>query len=210
MNRDDWDERHGDDTGRFAGEPSRFLLPEVEGLPPGRALDLACGQGRHAVWLAERGWRVTGVDFSTVGIEKARLHAAERGVEVEWVNADLLDYAPEEGSFDLVLVFYLHVPLPDRSTILRSAVRALAPGGTFLLVGHDRDNLERGYGGPHDPRVLYTSSEIVIDLPGLEVERATRVDRPVQTEDGDRVALDLLVRARRPLTERDSGAPRRR
>lgn len=115
------------------------------------------------------------------------------------MNADLLEYAPEEGGFDLVLVFYLHVPLGDRRAVLRNATVALAPGGTFLLVGHDRTNLDHGYGGPHDPRVLYTSPEIVADLAGLEIERTARLDRPVQTEDGDRVAFDLLVRARRPL-----------
>ena len=200
MDRADWDTRHADDERRWTGEPSRFLVAEVEGLRPGRALDLACGQGRHAVWLAERGWRVTGVDFSTVGIEKARVHAAERGVDVELVNVDLVEFAPEPEGFDLVLVFYLHVPVEERRPVLRAARRALAPGGTFLLVGHDRTNLEHGYGGPHDPRVLYAASEIVADLPGLEVERTERLERPVQTADGDRVALDLLVRARRPVT----------
>jgi SAM-dependent methyltransferase len=200
MDRADWDIRHADDERRWTGEPSRFLVAEVDGLRPGRALDLACGQGRHAVWLAERGWRVTGVDFSTVGIEKARAHGAARGVDVEWLNLDLVEFAPEPEGFDLVLVFYLHVPLPDRRAVLHAARRALAPGGTFLLVGHDRANLERGYGGPHDPRVLYSASEIIADLPGLEVERTECLERPVQTEDGDRMALDLLVRASLPVT----------
>ena len=197
MDRTDWDERHADGTRRWSGEPSRVLVSEAAALPPGRALDLACGQGRHAVWLAERGWDVTAVDFSTVGLGKARAWAAERGVGVHWVNADVVSFQSELAAFDLVLLFYLHVPLADRRTVLRSARGALAPGGTLLLVGHDRANLEHGHGGPRDPGVLYTASEIVADLPGLEIERTARLERPVETDDGDRVALDLLVRARR-------------
>jgi SAM-dependent methyltransferase len=200
MNRADWDERHGDDTRRWSGEASRILVAEAADLEPGRALDLACGQGRNAAWLAELGWRVTAVDFSQVAIEKARARAVERGVEVEWVHADLLEFEPRPSAYGLVLVFYLHVPLADRRAVLRSAMRALAPGGTFLLVGHDRSNLERGHGGPHDPAVLYTSTDIVADLPGLEIERAAVVERPVQTDEGERIALDVLVRARKPVT----------
>ena len=197
MNRTDWDERHADGTRRWAGGPSPRLVAEVDGLPPGRALDLACGQGRNAVWLAARGWRVTAVDFSAVALAKARARALESGVEVDWVQADLLDFRPHPASWDLAVMCYLHVPQLDRGTVLRMAASALAPGGTFLLVAHHRENLEHGYGGPHDPRVLYTESEIAADLPGLEVERTERLERLVETDEGERVALDLLVRATR-------------
>jgi SAM-dependent methyltransferase len=198
MDKTDWDARHADDDRRWAGEPSPFIVSEAATLRPGRALDLACGQGRHAVWLAERGWHVTGVDFSTVGLEKARSFAATRGVTCEWVAADLLRYQPEPDAYDLVLLTYLHVPAPQRRTILNMAAQAIAPGGALLLIGHDRSNLEHGYGGPHNPAVLYTSPEIVADVPGLVVERAECVERPVQTPDGQRVALDVLLRATRP------------
>lgn len=198
MDREEWDRRYAGRELLWTGEPNRFLVAETAGLEPGRALDLACGEGRNAVWLAARGWRVTGVDFSEVALGKARQLADARGVEARWVAADLHEYRPEPGAFDLVIVFYLQVPEAERRTILRAAADAVAPGGTFLLVAHDRANLERGHGGPQEPAVLYTAEDVVADLGGLEIERADRVERPVETPDGERVALDALVRAVRP------------
>jgi SAM-dependent methyltransferase len=181
--------------------PNRFLVAETEGMKPGRALDLACGEGRHAVWLASLFWRVRAVDFSDVGIAKGRELAAEHSVEVTWTVADLNEYVPEPESADLVIVFYLQLPPDERTPILRKAATAVAPGGTFLLVGHDSRNLERGYGGPQSPQALYTPEDIVADLDGtgLEIERAEPVERTVDTPDGERVAIDALVRANRPV-----------
>jgi len=198
MDREEWNRRYAGRELLWTGEPNRFLVAEVTGLEPGRALDLACGEGRNAVWLAEQGWRATGVDFSEVALEKARLLADARGVEAEWISSDLLGYRPEPGAFDLVIVFYLQVSAEERRTILRAGVEAVAPGGTFLLVAHDRANLEQGHGGPQEPAVLYTPEDVVADLNGLRIERAERVERAVQTPDGDRIALDALVRAVRP------------
>ncbi len=199
MHRTDWDRRYTGSELLWSAEPNRFLVAETAELPPGRVLDLACGEGRNGVWLAERGFELTGVDFSAVGIEKARRLAAARGVEAEWVVADLQEYRPEPSAYDLVLLFYLQVPAGQRRTVVRAAAGALAPGGTLLLVAHDRTNLEEGHGGPREPEVLYTADDVVADLEGcgLELERAERVERPVQTPDGERVALDVLVRARR-------------
>jgi hypothetical protein len=116
------------------------------------------------------------------------------------VAADLTEYEPEAGAFELVVVFYLQVAAAARRSILRSVAGAVAPGGVFLLVAHDASNIDHGYGGPQDPAVLYTAQEVVDDLAesGLDVQRAATVKRPVQTADGERVALDALVRARRP------------
>ena len=199
MDSDVWNRRYADREFVWTSKPNRFLVAEAAALPAGRALDVACGEGRNAVWLAERGWRVTGVDFSRVGLEKARALARARGVRAEWVAADLLDYTPEPRAFDLVLVFYLQVPAAERRSIVRAAAGAVAPGGVFLLVAHDRRNLEHGHGGPQDPAVLYTAGEVVGDLEGagLEIERAETVKRPVDTPEGERAALDALVRARR-------------
>ena len=193
MKRDAWNQRYAGTELVWTAQPNRFLVAETEDLPPGRALDLACGEGRNAVWLARRGWSVTGVDFAGAGLAKAARLAAEAGVEAEWVESDLLDYEPPVGAADLVIVFYLQVPADDRRAILRSAASAVAAGGTFLLVGHDASNLEHGHGGPQDPSVLYTAEDVVADLEGFEVERADVVERPVETA----VALDVLVRARR-------------
>jgi SAM-dependent methyltransferase len=181
----------------FGVEPNRFLVAEVADLPPGRALELACGSGRNAVWLAEQGWRVTGVDFSDVALEQARALAADRGVEVEWVEGDVLEWEPPAGAFDLVAVLYLQLPADERGEALARAAAAVAPGGTLLVVGHDLENLNGGYGGPKDPRVLFTADEVAAELDGLRVEKAERVLRPVETEDGEVNAIDALVRARR-------------
>ena len=197
MKRDDWNRRFAASGYLFGTEPNRFLVSEVAGLASGSALDLACGDGRNAVWLAERGWRVTGVDFSDVALEKAARLAAGRGVEVEWLEAELLAYEPEPRVFDLVVILYLQLPAEELGAVLERAATAVAPGGTLLVVGHHRDNLEHGHGGPREPSVLYTPADLVPHLDGLHVERAQRVERPVETDAGDAIALDALVRARR-------------
>ena len=197
MQRGDWNRKHGEGGLLFGAEPNRFLVAEVGELPPGRALDLACGSGRNAVWLAARGWAVTGVDFSAVALEQANALAAKRGVEVEWLEGDLLEWEPPEDAYDLIVVLYLQVPADERRRILGRAAPAVAPGGTLLVVGHDLENLNRGYGGPKDARVLFTPDEVANELPGLEIEKAERVLRPVETEDGEVQAIDALVRARR-------------
>lgn len=195
MNRDDWNRRYEGSELVWTALPNRFLVAEAGGLPPARALDLACGEGRNAVWLAEQGWRVVGVDFSDVAIEKARRLADARGVQAEWVVADLLEYRPEPGGFDLVILFYVQLAEAERRRVVRAGADAVALGGTFLLVAHDSSNLAAGYGGPQDPAVLYTAEDVVADLEGFRIERAERVERPVETPDGERIALDALVRA---------------
>ena len=202
MEREDWNRKHEESELLFRAEPNRFLVAEVEGLPPDRALDLACGQGRNAVWLAERGWRVTGVDFSEVALARARRLAAARAVSVEWVPADLREYAPPAGAFDLVAVLYLHLTAPERRLVLGHAAAALAPGGTLLVVGHDLANLGTGAPGPSSPKVLFTPDDVVAELPGLRIERAEQVLRPVETEAGEVQAIDALVRATAPASRR--------
>lgn len=197
MTSGDWDRRYESPALIWSGEPNRFLRAEVEDMPPGRALDLACGEGRNAVWLASRGWDVTGVDFSGRALVKARVLAADRGVAVRLVEADLSEYVPEPGGADLVVVLYLHVPPPERALVLARAAAALAPGGVMLAIGHDLINLTEGHGGPHDPDLLWTPEDVAAELPGLVVERAERVRRPVATESGEAEAIDTLVRASR-------------
>jgi SAM-dependent methyltransferase len=199
MDKSIWDRRYAEDEFVWTVRPSRFLAQEAAGLPAGRALDLACGEGRNAVWLAERGWRVTGVDFSEVGLEKARRLAAGRGVEGDWIAADLLEYRSEPRAFDLVVVLYLQVPRHERTPILRAAAEAVAEGGTLLVVAHDSRNIREGYGGPQRPEVLYTADDVVRDIEGsgLLIERAERVERTADTAEGVRIALDALVRASR-------------
>ena len=196
MKREDWNRRYADSELLWTAAPNRFLVAEVAELPAGRALDLACGEGRNAVWLAERGWDVVAVDFADVALAKAGRLAAQRRVTLELVHADVLAYEPQPLGFDLVCVLYLQLPADERREVLARAAAAVAPEGTFLLVGHDSTNLEHGHGGPSDSRVLFTPDEVAAELPGLDVVKAERVLRPV--DGAERPAIDALVRARRP------------
>jgi SAM-dependent methyltransferase len=198
VDADDWNRRYSTGELIWTAEPNRFLVEEVEGLTPGRALDLAAGEGRNAVWLARHGWQVTAIDFSQVGLDKARQLAEHAGVGVDLVCADATE--PIEGRFDLVVVLYLHLPADQRRRAHRNAADAVAPGGTLLIVGHDTTNLTDGVGGPQDPAVLFGAADVVADLDGTEltVRRAEAVRRPVAGVHGDRTAVDALVRAERP------------
>jgi SAM-dependent methyltransferase len=200
VNAEDWNRRYEGTELVWSAQPNRFLAQEAAGLRPGRVLDLACGEGRHAVWLAGLGWQARGLDFSDVAIAKARQLAGASGVDAEFEVADVTTWDADGATFDLVIVFYLQLPVAERRAALRTAAAAVAPGGTFLLVGHDTRNLTDGYGGPKDARVLFTPEDVAADLAGtgLELERAEPVRRPVETPDGERVAIDALVRAHRP------------
>lgn len=196
MDREDWNRRYRGQELLWSAEPNRFLVEEVEDLAPGRALDLGAGEGRNAIWLAERGWAVTAVDFSEVALQKAQRMAAERNVDIELVQADLTEYRPEPAAFDLVLLLYIHLPRPEMTTVVEHAAGAVASGGTFLLIGHDRTNLDHGHGGPQSPEVLYDAEEIAGMLSGLEIEDAGTRRRRVEGEHGTVWAIDCLVRGR--------------
>ena len=198
MERQQWDERYRTEELVWRAAPNRFLVDEVAGLAPGRALDLACGEGRNALWLAERGWQVTAVDFSAVGLAKAHRLASERAVDIRLIEADVLQWQAPSSSFDLVIVMYLQLPADDRRRALRRAAKALAVGGVLLVVGHDSTNLVDGFGGRQDPAVLFSPDDVVGDLDGLRIERAERARRPVATDHGEVDAIDAIVRAVRP------------
>ena len=198
MDQAAWDERYAGPELVWGAGPNCFVAEELAALAPGRAIDLGTGEGRNAIWLAERGFAVTAVDFSRVGLARAAGLAAGRGVSVDWVHADLLDYRPTPGGYDLVLIAYIQLPAERLTALARTAAVALAPGGTLLAVGHDQDNLARGHGGPKDPTVLWTPQVVTAGLTGLTVQQAEQVNRTVTTPDGERTAIDTLVRAVRP------------
>src|SRR4051812_45274356 len=190
MDAAEWDARYSGRELIWTADPNRFLVAEVTGLAPGRALDLACGEGRNTVWLASQGWSAVGVDFSGVGLDKGRALAANRGVAVEFVRADVTTYSPPPAEFDLVVVLYLQLPAVQLRSALQHAASALRSGGTLLVVGHDLTNLTDGYGGPQDASVLFTPDDVVAALPDLRVVKAERVERPVETDASTRVAID--------------------
>ena len=198
MDAKSWDERYRETDLMWSAGPNVFVEREVGSLPPGRALDLAAGEGRNAIWLAGRGWEVEAVEFSPVAIEKGRALAGRDNAAVTWRSADLTA-EPDLASADLVLHVYLHLPQPAAEHVLRHAASLVAPGGTLLVVAHARRNLTEGYGGPPDPALLPDPDEVAatVAAAGLEVEHAGEVIRTVETEDGPRDAIDVLVRARR-------------
>ena len=204
MDAEAWDERYAASDLVWSVGPNQFVEAECADLPPGRALDLAAGEGRNAIWLARRGWEVTAVDFSRVALEKGRTLAGDSGGGIEWVCADATTWS-RRGSYDLVVIAYLQLPAAERRAAVRAGFAGLRPGGTFLLVGHDTTNLTEGTGGPQDVSVLMTAQDVLGDLEGeaLDVVRAERVERVVTGEDehgGEtaRTAYDALVRLRRP------------
>ena len=175
----------------WSGKPNALLVREVEALEPGTALDLGCAEGADAVWLAQRGWRVTGADASATALGRAAAHAAEAGVEVDWQCHDLSRTFPA-GTFDLVCAQYLHTPVEaagERTGILRRAADAVAPGGVLLVIGHERH--ER-----HPEADLPTTGEVRagldLDPAGWQVEVEDVVERAVVDPDG------------RPGTRRDN------
>jgi SAM-dependent methyltransferase len=190
MNRLDWDARYSAEPSLWGAEPNQFVRARLAELEPGVALDLACGNGRNAMWLARRGWRVTGVDISAVALEQARSRSAELGVEVDWQHGDVTQWAPS-AAVDLALIAYLHLPLPELIEVLQAAGRALRPGGRLLYVGHARSNLERGYGGPSDPGVLTEIADLAAAAVELRVRELAHVLRP--TDAGN--AIDILLDA---------------
>lgn len=197
--RERWNRRWaGEERVHASTAPSRFLAAEVTGLRPGVALDLGCGAGRNAVWLARQGWRVTAVDFSDVALRMARALADEHRVAVEWIEADALEWMPPARAYDLVCVLYLQLPAPERRLALARAAEAVRAGGTLLVVGHDLLNLTAGRGGPTQAEVLFTPDDVVAEIGDLRVEKAERVRRPVDEGPTPGEAIDALVRARRP------------
>lgn len=199
MDAADWNDRYRDQELVWSAGPNQFVAELVADLPPGRAIDLAAGEGRNAVWLAERGWDATAVDFSDVAIAKARQIAERRAVTITTEVADLTTYELPPERYDLVLVAYLQLPAEQLDPILARAAAAVAPGGTFLLVSHDASNLDGGYGGPQHISVLTTPEQVVAAVGDtVVIEQAEVVERHVQTADGERTALDTLVLARRP------------
>jgi SAM-dependent methyltransferase len=208
MKSQDWDERYRSHDLVWGKEPNQFVRQQCEHLPVGYALDLACGEGRNSLWLAQLGWRVHGQDFSPVAIERARqLTEAEHPLvreRISWEVADLTTTTLPANRFDLVLISYVHLAAEHWGQLLTGAARAVRPGGRVLVVGHDRRNITEGVGGPQDATLLTTPEEVAnaLRMEGMTIEIAHTVPR--QTPEG--TALDTLVLAMRPDDSVGSGS----
>jgi len=201
-----WNQRYEGSELVWSAAPNIWVQQLTEDLPVGTVLDIAAGEGRNALWLASRGWKATAADFSTVALQRVRSLAQEQlgdaAGRVSTLEADVETWVPDARSYDLVLVVYLQIPQPQRSTIMRAAAEAVAPGGTLLVVGHDSANLTSGHGGPQDPAVLYTPQDIAADIEPTHlviVREETAVRSLTDNEGRPAKALDALVLARRPL-----------
>lgn len=193
MSSDMWDARYAETELVWSREPNLYLPPLVDDLEPGRALDLACGEGRNAIWLAKQGWDVTGVDYSAVAIDKAKSLTPD--LDVEWVVGDATAFT-SDATFDLVMLFYLHLPEAQMAMAFERAIDALSPGGTLFGVGHALRNLTDGHGGPPIPEILWTHVAMQSMLSGVEIVELDERERPVA--DTDAVAIDIVLRAVRP------------
>ncbi len=190
MHAADWDGRYAARQ-QWSAEPNALVAELLAGRPLGAAVDLAAGEGRHALWLAARGWRVTAVDFSATGLDRGRSRpGADR---ITWVTADVLAWDAPPCSLDLVLVAYLHLPEAETTALLRRAVGWLRPGGQLLVLGHDADNPAHGVGGPQDPAILHSVRRLGPVAELLDVDRLEQVAR--ETPAG--TALDTLLWGRR-------------
>jgi SAM-dependent methyltransferase len=193
-----WNERYASKEMVWSITPNRALVDEIGDLPPGRVLDLGAGEGRNSLWLASRGWHVTGVDFSENGLAKARQIAAKEQLDVQWICEDVTRFQPRQEAFDLVIVIFLQVPRDDRRLVIQNSITSLATGGHFVYIGHDVTNIELGIGGPQDPSVLCTPEDVTADLPGFQITRAEVVTREYEPGHGGpelNTALDALVHA---------------
>ncbi|MEO6997004.1 MAG: methyltransferase domain-containing protein [Terracoccus sp.] len=204
MDARDWDERYAAHDLVWSAEPNQFVAELVGALPPGRAIDVAAGEGRNAIWMVEQGWAVTAADYSDVATERARALADERlgdrASSLTTIVADATAALPGGvGAYDLALFSYLQLPAAMLRDALVAGIGAVRPGGHVIIVGHAGRNLEHGYGGPRDRAVLYDPVEVATAVANqpVEVESSQIRVRRVETEQGPREALDTVVVLRR-------------
>ena len=190
-----WDRRYRDAERLWSPNANALLVEFAAELQPGRALDIGAGEGRNAIWLARSGWRVTALDVSKVGLQRAAKRAEEEGAELECVVGDWREYMPT-SPVDLAVISFMHPHPGERETMFESARASLVPGGHLFTVGVDVS--EHGRRGPPDPDRLYTPERLTEALSGFEVLRCEPVAYEGETRDGRRSVLDVVAIARRP------------
>jgi SAM-dependent methyltransferase len=195
----EWDQRYLDRQQLWSGRPNGALVAEVADLPPGRVLDVGCGEGADAVWLAGRGWDVTGLEVSGVALERAARHAADAGVDVRWVHAGLVEAALPPASFDLVSAQYPALLRTPDAAAERALLAAVAPGGVLLLVHHAGMETHVPEEGGPDPADYVWPSMVAALLDDDWVVEVDEVRPRVVPEGGAGAhhAEDVVLRARR-------------
>ena len=201
--REFWDERYATSHRIWSGKPNEQLVAQVADLPAGRALDVGCGEGADAVWLAGQGWEVTGVDVSGVALERAAEHAAERGVaeRTTWHQADVFAGDPLPTGFDLVTAAFVHVPPDSFDEVYRSIAASVAPGGSLVVLAHHPDDTHTGLRNADLASLLFTPEQVVAVLADAEGEwdvvAAATPTRSVHHDGSDVEVTDTVVHATR-------------
>lgn len=191
-----WDERYASAEQIWSGDPNGSLVTEVTGLTPGRALDVGCGEGADAVWLARLGWDVTALDVSQVAVDRAERHAADAGVRVTWVRSGLVGAGLSPGGFDLVSAQYPALLRTPDHEAERALLAAVAPGGVLLVVHHADVEAESCHG--FDPADYVMPADVAALLDdGWRVEADDRRPRTVRGGAGAGHSHDVVLRARR-------------
>ena len=193
-----WAERYRSARRVWSGNPNPQLVAEVAGLPPGRALDVGCGEGADAIWLARAGWTVVAADISGVALGRAAQHARDAdpaaAERIEWRQADLLAQPPEAGSFDLVSAQFMQLPPEPRTRLLTALAAAVRDGGTLLVVGHHPSDLSTGVPRPPMPELFYIAEEIAGLLDdSWTVTTCEARPRTASTPDGEEVTIHDTV-----------------
>jgi len=198
-----WNQRYASTELIWSAGPNELFAEIAAGLAIGSALDLGCGEGRNSIWLAQQGWRVSAVDFAANGLDKGRELSSQQGLDVEWILADVSQWE-SDVKYDLVAVLFLHTSKREREHWLTMAVQAVQPGGYFLYIGHDPENIANGSGGPQIPDVLVKLSELEECCGNFDHIRAETFSRTLLNEEGHggvlggkNVALDTIFLAKR-------------
>lgn len=191
-----WDERYRGSAALWSGRVNPPLVEEAGDLAPGRALDVGCGEGGEVLWLAGRGWQVTGLDWSQVALDRAAEHAAAAGLteRVEWVQGDVNSWQPPPGAYDLVTAHFLHPTAAQRGPLLARLAAAVAPRGTLLWVGHPYDQERAAVWGADR---FTTARQVAADLDNALWDVLVAEHRPRHNGDGHHHNGDEVLRARR-------------
>ena len=194
-----WDEKYASMDLVWNQGPNQSVSSYFSDKKPGRVVDLGCGEGRNAIWLAQQGWTVTAVDFSTVALTKGAALAERAGASIQFENGDLGEWQSSSPSYDAALLCYIHFPAAMRAKLWKAAFESLVPGGELVVIGHHLRNLTEGVGGPQSADVLYAPSEVGEVLGSANVVISKDVLRTVESPDGSKVAIDAMAVVRRPL-----------